>query len=336
MAHRTFTDNALTWLINKIKSIGNNAITALSASGTTITYTKGDGTSGTITTQDTVVNSIAPLTVTAKYKPQALSDATFVAGKSAKAQGLNNIAIGTSASALNVLYGGGVAIGTSASASAYAVAVGKSAKASASKTVAVGSNTEASANGAAAFGNGATASGTGSVALGDSSQALETGVVSVGYTGATRRIVNVTDPVNAQDAATKNYVDSKVTSRVIITGELTITLDPYGTMAETPTVSVTNGDTTYTPANVISMLGNGTEVVMQLSANVRTQNDDGETYTEDKTHCYILRPSNYTTNGYVKFSTTYMDSNDIGATGDTIYMYNVYGQDGAWMADYVM
>ena len=51
-----FIDNAIktaqTNLSDTVNSVKNNSITALSASGRNITYTKGDGTTGTITTQD--------------------------------------------------------------------------------------------------------------------------------------------------------------------------------------------------------------------------------------------------------------------------------------------
>lgn len=51
-----FIDNAIktvqTNLSDTVDSVKNNSITALSVSGRTITYTKGDGTTGTITTQD--------------------------------------------------------------------------------------------------------------------------------------------------------------------------------------------------------------------------------------------------------------------------------------------
>lgn len=45
--------NGVTYLWNKIKGLFNKGITNLSVSGKTITFTKGDGTTGTITTQDT-------------------------------------------------------------------------------------------------------------------------------------------------------------------------------------------------------------------------------------------------------------------------------------------
>lgn len=46
-------NNGVTYLWNKIKTLFNKGITNLSVSGRTITFTKGDGTTGTITTQDT-------------------------------------------------------------------------------------------------------------------------------------------------------------------------------------------------------------------------------------------------------------------------------------------
>lgn len=46
-------NNGVTYLWNKIKALFNKGITNLSVNGRTITYTKGDGTTNTITTQDT-------------------------------------------------------------------------------------------------------------------------------------------------------------------------------------------------------------------------------------------------------------------------------------------
>lgn len=46
-------NNGVTYLWNKIKALFNKGITNLSVNGRTITFTKGDGTAGTINTQDT-------------------------------------------------------------------------------------------------------------------------------------------------------------------------------------------------------------------------------------------------------------------------------------------
>ena len=46
-------NNDVTYLWNKIKALFNKGITNLSVNGRTITFTKGDGTTETINTQDT-------------------------------------------------------------------------------------------------------------------------------------------------------------------------------------------------------------------------------------------------------------------------------------------
>jgi hypothetical protein len=111
-----------------------------------------------------------------------------------------------------------------------AVAIGATAKANAGGSLSIGSNSDAGsgtnaiamgtnalvANKAysASFGSSAECSADYAVALGYMSKSTEAGTVSVGD-GSTnanygfRRIVNVKDPINDQDGATKKYVDSK-------------------------------------------------------------------------------------------------------------------------------
>ena len=58
-------NNGVTYLWNKIKALFNKGITGLKVSGRTITYTKGDGTTGTITTQDTTYGNMKGATASA-------------------------------------------------------------------------------------------------------------------------------------------------------------------------------------------------------------------------------------------------------------------------------
>ena len=58
-------NNGVTYLWNKIKALFNKSITGLKVSGRTITYTKGDGTTGTITTQDTTYSVMKGATASA-------------------------------------------------------------------------------------------------------------------------------------------------------------------------------------------------------------------------------------------------------------------------------
>lgn len=153
------------------------------------------------------------------------------------------VAIGDSASAARR----GIALGLTAAAAPYAVAVGCFSS-STNQAIAIGYNTNATAISSVAVGEqvtsralrgvaiGKSASVTAeeSVALGSYSSATDEGTVSVGSgvatltlsddmteeqqaaaravaDVATRRIVNVTDPQDTQDAATKNYVDTQLT-----------------------------------------------------------------------------------------------------------------------------
>lgn len=117
--------------------------------------------------------------------------------------------------------------------STYSVAIGNQAKTIGAQCVALGTYSQALAGNSTALGTGAIArssqglaigynaqtdeDASGAIAIGYSSKATETNTVSVGNDTINRRIVNVGDPTGPQDAATKNYVDSLLSTRSIST-----------------------------------------------------------------------------------------------------------------------
>lgn len=142
------------------------------------------------------INVLAPLTV----------------ANAATSENANGVAIGDGAS---VTGAGSVAIGLSASGTQQSVAIGSSATSDDGVSIGLGAN---STTGSVAIGRGASATAVSSIAIGRDAIASESHTVSFGGNETepdviqTSRLVNITDPVNAQDAATKNYVDTKVST----------------------------------------------------------------------------------------------------------------------------
>jgi autotransporter adhesin len=140
------------------------------------------------------------------------------AGQSIDANASNAVVLGSGAKIVNpagvsgAAASGAVAIGNGAVANADpSVAIGNLANASGADAVAVGDQSIATGARAVAVGFQATASHANSVALGAGSVTSAPDTVSVGG-GAVgnRRITNVAAPIDANDAATKGYVDSLI------------------------------------------------------------------------------------------------------------------------------
>jgi len=174
-------------------------------------------------------------TATGKYNTAlgaasvAEGERNFSAGLSAYTSGTNNTAVGSQATAEGessisvgtMSYSNGVgaqamggwseAEGDGATATGYmskaraiqSTATGHGAQASGEGSTATGSNTTATARGASAFGNGSVAVGENCTALGAGSSCFEANTVSVGQYAQQRRIINVADGINDNEAA--NY-----------------------------------------------------------------------------------------------------------------------------------
>lgn len=133
---------------------------------------------------------------------QALYGNSTALGNLSGAQASNSTAIGSGSVALN----NSVAVGRSSQVShIYGTAVGSSSSVTYPYGVAIGCNS--------------LSAGYYAVALGYESVANSINVVSVGSGDSTkqsytRRIINVTDPENNQDAATKNYVDNAIVTAI--------------------------------------------------------------------------------------------------------------------------
>lgn len=157
----------------------------------------------------TQVNNIAPLVE--DLPPSATGNMSVAAGEAARSTQYGAVAIGSNAKAE----------------SSYGVAIGFTAGTNGTRGVAVGEAADAGEDGISlgwgassnnqgiAIGRASNATSEKSVALGSFSFTHEPNTVSIGNGNggsdpATRRLVNVTDPTNAQDAATKNYVDTEI------------------------------------------------------------------------------------------------------------------------------
>lgn len=92
------------------------------------------------------------------------------------------------------------------------ISIGETSKASGTGGIAIGQSAESYQTGGISIGQYTFCPVPNSIALGANSQATEPNVLSVGNMDETRKIINVTDPTNPQDVATKNYVDTAISA----------------------------------------------------------------------------------------------------------------------------
>ena len=218
--------------LTALDTASKNAIKGLSSNANIITYTKGDGTTGTISTSAKYVGinssngtnqsgegATGADSVAIGKNASTESDNSIIIGKDAKAKVIDpadvqkvvdngdgtttivdgllssddTIVIGNSASAT-----GGIAIGSLAKNGDYDNHIG------AAYGIAIGSNAINSANYGLALGSNASVSEIAeySIALGSCSVATTSRVLSVGNDTLKRRIINVEDGVNDSDAFT--------------------------------------------------------------------------------------------------------------------------------------
>ena len=172
--------------------------------------------------------AIGSSTYAGSSNAEATSESTgynIAIGANVNASAYQDVAIGCAARTSSSSYGSSkpgknISIGASSiTQGTESISIGSSANAYAVKSMSIGSGAYTGAEDAIAIGTDAKANYSGSIAIGQSSETSESNCVSVGceptvYPGTvpTRKIINVSNPENDQDAATKIYVDEKVSS----------------------------------------------------------------------------------------------------------------------------
>lgn len=217
----------------------DGAIKLYGSDGTTVSELGGGGGSE--------VNSIAPAKVS-------------VGAESFDGGSYDSLAIGNNARAdldeVQYHAGSSLAVGNNSIASDQgSTAIGVSSNAISG--MAIGYNSRARNNGTA-LGRTAKAEGLNSVAIGSRSEATLDNELSVGSDSLQRRITHVATPTDAQDAATKNYVDTKLASA----GGNMIAVPDYANGVDIETGDLTNGLWTAPSNGVIvphaNYIGSGT------------------------------------------------------------------------------
>lgn len=188
---------------------GTNGLVPAPVAGDEGKFLRGDGTWDTVSAGPTVVQTTGT-SQTDVMSQVASSQLIYPSGEETSKTKIAigyNAAIGSSENPM-------IAIGSQSQATkAEALALGNSTVASGSGSITIGARSTASANFAIAIGSGtgaanSQATNTNSIAIGTYAKTTRNNEFSIGDNTHTKYLTNITDPSFAQDAATKNYVDS--------------------------------------------------------------------------------------------------------------------------------
>lgn len=217
------TDNAADKDLSNLTEAGQKQVKSLASSALTfngdthISITKTSNTDGTtdytfaIKDTGTVTKDNADL-VTGGTVYDALHQDKVDLGKDASATGNNSIAIGGELSDTDEE--GSPITSTTEASGDYSIALGSGAKATGEEGLAFGAAATANGSASIALGSGSEADGANSIALGAGSIASTDNVVSVGNDSLKRRITNVADGIEDNDAVNMKQVRDAVAKGV--------------------------------------------------------------------------------------------------------------------------
>ena len=209
-------DFTVSWYARGGKYIG---VTPIGTGGNTLsigtTTTGKPGTQASVTNSGTAKDVVLDFTIPRGADGSSTDfagtgdNSILVTRNGSTASGKNSIRIGNIQAGIDGADGAdSIAIGRDTNAAEYGIAIGWSARTSASQDLAIGYDAGAGGGKSIAFGVDATATAYSSVAIGDKSEATEDNTVSFGSQTTKRRIVNIGAPTADTDAATKAYVDA--------------------------------------------------------------------------------------------------------------------------------
>ena len=248
---------------NAISSIPSQEINIVQSTGTSTT--------------DVMSQNIVTTELNKRIENKATGSSSIAIGDS-KATGSLSVSIGRATTEDN----GSVAIGTASAKQSSSIIIGNNVSSNANSSVVIGDNITIGAfGGSVTIGSLANVDTSNSVALGSHSQTNgESKVVSVGSgnEGDTyynfRRIINVDEPINNRDAATKHYVDTAINSLVSDVKTWTPVLSTFDD--STMNVSYEYRNATYLT------VGNLVYITFHLKANIISPSSTGDSWSKIK------------------------------------------------------